>query len=74
MMVFQIVNSGRISLSFPYGNIINANFLHIRIIDKLDPVIQALDGIIAGFNAEKSQYLTGSFITKEHRYTKDKAI
>ena len=51
MMVFQIVNSGRISLSFPYGNIINANFLHIRIIDKLDPVIQALDGVIAYGNS-----------------------
>ena len=45
-----------------------------RIIDKLNAVVEALDGIIAYFNAQKRQNLAGTLIAQEHGYAENKRI
>ena len=70
-MIFQIINGSSIGLSFPDCNIINADFLNIRIIYKLNSVIQPLYGIVANLNTKQGQHFTCSLIAEEHRNSKN---
>ncbi len=66
MMILQVINRCGVSLPFSDCNIIHANFLYIRVINKRDPVVQALYRVIAYLNPQKFKHFASALIAQEH--------